>query len=90
MAERVDLIQVLVSDYERGKLRLNADVLIRFARALDVTSDELLGLTKTEIEEPLPRRFTRRLRVVQTLPKRDQDALLRTIDAFIGAKASNE
>ena len=44
LAQRIGIIQALVSDYERDKLRLNAEMLVRFARALNVTADEILGL----------------------------------------------
>lgn len=86
LAQRVGMIQALISDYERGKLRPYADVVVRFARALEVTTDQLLGLD----DPPAPgttvpnRRLLRRLRQIDQLPKRDQDALIRTIDAFLG------
>ena len=32
----------MVSDYETDKLRLNAEMILRFAEALDVSADELL------------------------------------------------
>lgn len=44
LAERIGTIQALVSDYERDKLRLNAKMAVRFAIALEVSTDELLGL----------------------------------------------
>jgi transcriptional regulator with XRE-family HTH domain len=34
LAERIGTIQALVSDYERDKLRLNAEMAVRFAIAL--------------------------------------------------------
>lgn len=88
LGERVGLIQALISDYERDKLRPYADVVARFAEALEVTTDELLGLSTTSsaTTKPLERRFTRRLQQISNLPKRDQDALLRTIDAFVSAR----
>lgn len=42
LAEKTGFIQTLVSDYERGKLRRNADMLLRFAMALEVSTDDLL------------------------------------------------
>ena len=33
LAEKAGLVQTLVSDYERGKLRLNAERILRFAKA---------------------------------------------------------
>jgi transcriptional regulator with XRE-family HTH domain len=89
LAEKTGLIQALVSDYERGKLRLNAEILIRFARALEVSADEILGLDAAERQKATPRsrRIQRRLDALEKLPKRDQETVLRTIDAFL-AKAS--
>jgi transcriptional regulator with XRE-family HTH domain len=90
LAEKVDMIQALISDYERDKLRPYADVVARFAIALGVTTDQLLGVTNGEKKQgDAPnRRLLRRLQLIDRLPKRDQDALLRTIDAFIGKTGS--
>jgi transcriptional regulator with XRE-family HTH domain len=87
LAEKVGIIQALVSDYERSKLRPHADIIIRFALALEVSADELLGLQKTKKKQsPKNNRFLRRLQMIDHLPRRDQDALLRTIDAFLVAR----
>jgi transcriptional regulator with XRE-family HTH domain len=87
LADKVGLIQTLVSDYERNKLRPHADIIVRFALALDVSSDELLGIQQPKKKQATGnRRFLRRLQQVDKLPKRDQDALLRTIDAFLAAR----
>ncbi|MGH9944047.1 MAG: helix-turn-helix domain-containing protein [Pyrinomonadaceae bacterium] len=84
LAERIGIIQALVSDYERDKLRLNAEMTVRFAQALEVTADELLGLQPSTGNGRQPsRKVLRRLEQIENLPKRDQDALLRTIDAFL-------
>jgi len=88
LAKRIGIIQTLVSDYERDRLRPHAEMVVRFAIALDVTTDELLGRTPPT-RQPRPmgnRRFLRRLQLIDKLPTRDQEALLRTIDAFL-AKA---
>jgi len=91
LAEKIGIIQGLVSDYERGKLRPHPEMLSRFATALQVSTDELLGLepaTKSNAS-PVDRRFLRRLRAIKGLPKRDQEALLRTIDAFLTARQAS-
>ena len=44
LADKMGIIQGLVSDYERDKLRPHAEMVIRFAQALDVSADDLLGL----------------------------------------------
>jgi len=86
LADKTEMIQALVSDYETGKLRPYADVVVRLAIALDVSTDELLGVARPKKHSSGVegnRRFLRRLPLVDALPKRDQDALLRTIDAFL-------
>jgi len=87
LAKKMGIVQALVSSYERERLRLHAEMVIRFAVALDVTTDELLGLEKPKSKGPVKsRRVLRRLQQIEKLPKRDQDALLRTIDAVLAAR----
>jgi len=88
LAAMVGMIQAVISDYERDKLRPYADVVARFAVALGLSSDELLGLKAPKRNGAAKnRRFLRRIQQIENLPKRDQEALLRTIDAFL-TKAS--
>lgn len=64
-------------------------MLARFSVALDVSADELLGLERKKgpsVSTKQSRRFLRRLEQLTALPKRDQDALLRTIDVFLSAR----
>lgn len=88
LAQKIGSIQALVSDYERGNLRLSAEMTIWFANALGVSADEWLGLKKTAREEGTVRnrRLRRSVQEIEKLPRRDQEALLRTIEAFL-AKA---
>lgn len=89
LAEKLAVAQPIVSDYERGRLRPHPDMLTRFAAALQISADELLGLEKSVQPPPVNRRFLRRLQAVDKLPKRDQEALLRTIDAFLAARKAS-
>lgn len=85
LAERLDVSQPVISDYENDVIRLPADVVLQLARILEVTTDEIFGL-KVEARANgglKNRRLSRRLNAIDALPKRDQEALLRTIDAFI-------
>ncbi len=87
LAEKLGLAQPNVSDYERGVLRLNADLILKPTEILKVSADELLGLREPKTtRSPRNRRLARRLEEIERLPRRDQEALLRTIDAFL-AKA---
>jgi transcriptional regulator with XRE-family HTH domain len=88
MAELLDVSQGNVSDYERGELRVHGELLARLAGILKVSADEILGLEKSApARAPRDRRLLRRLQDVDRLSKRDREALLRTLDAFL-AKAS--
>ncbi len=84
LAEDVGIIQVLVSDYERGKLRVSAEMAARFAKALGVTTDELIGLETSPGNGKKPsRKVLRRLRKIEHLPPAQQTVLLKTIDTFL-------
>ena len=89
LAERLEVSQPVVSDYENDVIRLPADIVGEIAQILDVTSDELLGLKREarSTGSVKNRRLSRRLQAIDALPKRDQEALLRTIDAFISKTA---
>jgi transcriptional regulator with XRE-family HTH domain len=89
LAERLEVTQPVVSDYENDVIRLPADIVGEIAQILEVTSDELLGLKREALStgSVKNRRLSRRLQAIDALPKRDQEALLRTIDAFISKTA---
>ena len=42
LAQRIGIIQSIVSAIERDVLKLSAEMAVRFAQALDVTTDELI------------------------------------------------
>jgi transcriptional regulator with XRE-family HTH domain len=84
VAERTGLIQALVSDYENDKLRLNSDMIVRFAEILEVTTDELLRPKPSKQPARKPsRKVLQRLEQINNLPRRKQEALLTTIDYFL-------
>ena len=85
LASRLKVSQPVVSDYENDVIRLPADVVIEIAGILAASTDELLGMKRvTTSASPIKnRRLYRRMQEIEKLPRRDQDALLRTIEAFI-------
>ncbi len=85
LAEKLDVAQPVVSDYERGELRLHGELIIKLTDILGVSAEELLGLEKIKGNgAPVKnRRLARRLQEIDRLPRRDQQALLRTIDRFL-------
>lgn len=91
LAERVGVVQVVVSNYEIGKLRLTAEVALRFAAALDVPIQDLLltGTPPGIVQQRKPsRKVLERLEKIESLPRRKQDAILMTIDHFLNSAAS--
>lgn len=84
LSEKMGIIQALVSDYERDKLRLHAEMVIRFAQALEVTTDELLGIRAAkENGRKSSLKLVRRLKRIEELPSAQQKTLLKTIDTFL-------
>jgi transcriptional regulator with XRE-family HTH domain len=89
LADMLGVTQPLVSSYERDELRLHGETIIQLTKILGVTADELLGLAGDAQEPPNAwiRRLAKKARDIERLSKRDQDALMRTIDAYL-SKAS--
>jgi len=86
LAQRINVVQVVISDYEVGKLRLTAEVALRLAAALEVPIQELLQTdTPPEIvQQRKPRRkVLQRMELIESLPRRKQDAILTTLDHFL-------
>jgi len=77
-------VQTLVTDYENGRLRLTAEMAVRFAVALDVSLDELLQpkAAKKPVKKA-SRRVLRRMELIEALPAHQQSTLLKTIDTFL-------
>jgi transcriptional regulator with XRE-family HTH domain len=90
IAERVGIIQALVSDYELDKLRLNAEMVVRFTAALEITTDELLKPegSKAPLRRKPSLRMLRRLEKIESLPANQQSTLLKTIDTFLRGAVS--
>jgi transcriptional regulator with XRE-family HTH domain len=86
LAGQIGIIQSLVSDYETDRLKLSAEMAVRFALALGVTTDELLysSVKKTPGKAP-SRKVLRRLEQIESLPRRKQEALIMTIDQFLSS-----
>ena len=64
---------------------------LRFSAALEVPIQELLQVSKplpVELPPKLNRRVLERLEQIERLPRRKQEALLTTIDAFLKSTAS--
>jgi len=89
LAQRIGIIQSIVSAIERDVLKLSAEMAVRFAQALDATTDELIQpKTRNGKTARKPsRKVLRRLEQIERLPATQQITLLRTIDTFLKAAA---
>jgi len=84
LATKVGISQALLSEYERGEVRIHGELVAAFAKTLRVSSDELLGLKTPKHNGFFPdRRFLRRLQKIEQLSRRDKQALLKTIDGYL-------
>jgi len=85
LAKKMGLTQALISSYESGRLRLHAELLARFALALNVSTDKLLGLKIDEKNDKknFALKIVRRMKKIDTLPATQQKTLLSTIDNFL-------
>ena len=84
VANEIGVHQSLVSEYERGTVRVPGTVVAAFAGILRTSADVLLGLKPTkEKKTPNERRFIRRLERIEKLPRRAKDALLKTLDTYL-------
>jgi transcriptional regulator with XRE-family HTH domain len=59
LAAALGMDQLLLSRYERGALRLHGALVANFARVLQVTADEILGVTTSKAAGPLAERRRR-------------------------------
>jgi transcriptional regulator with XRE-family HTH domain len=90
VAEKIGIIQSLVSSYENDVLKLSAEMAVRFARALGVSTDDLLEIKKTKPSVKPSRKVLRRLESIESLPSHQQQTVLKTIDTMLkGLKSAS-
>lgn len=83
-AKKVGITQVLVSSYETDRRQFSVEMAIRFALALDISTDELLHPKAKKVRSKKPsRRVMRRVEEIEKLPPYQQNHLLKTIDGFL-------
>lgn len=83
LAEVMGITQKQMTDYETGRVIMNAEMVIRFSLALKVSADTLLGLADFDLPEEAPNiRFTKRLRDLELLPEQKKRAIIKILDEF--------
>jgi transcriptional regulator with XRE-family HTH domain len=91
LAEELGIAQSTLADYERNKLRLHDLLLVKIAKALRISIDELLGIEKkSQKKTEISLRFSKRLKEIEKLPEIRKKAILRTLDDLILASQKKE
>jgi transcriptional regulator with XRE-family HTH domain len=90
LAARLDTTQTLVSDYEQDRRRLHAEMIVKVAKLLGVSADELLGSkpTRGAAGGALSLKLTRRLHRIEALPPARQKFVLQTLDTLLKGASS--
>ncbi len=89
MAKKLGVTQPIISRYERGELRIHAELLAKMAKILGTTSDDLLGLVpikkakpKNELDTPEKRKLWKKFQQIAKWPDKDQRAVIRIINSM--------
>ena len=89
LAKKIGITQVLVSAYECGRIKAGYEIIAVFAQALEITADELLGLTQPkEITKKPNRKMLKRMIEIEQLTPSRKRIILQLIDNYLkGAKS---
>ncbi|VDA99010.1 hypothetical protein S1OALGB6SA_72 [Olavius algarvensis spirochete endosymbiont] len=86
LANKIGIRRGLISDYETGRLKLSGELIAHCAMALNVTTDELLGLNSSKFHSrDFSLKFSRRIKQIESLPEFEQKHILKTIDSLVKA-----
>jgi transcriptional regulator with XRE-family HTH domain len=89
LAKKIGIIQSLISDYETDRLRLTAEMAVRFALALGVSTDELLHPKAAKKKSKKPSlKVMRRMEEIEKLPPRQQTLVLSALDSILRGAAA--
>ena len=78
----------MISDYETDRLRLTAEMAVRFALALGVSTDELLHPKTAKKKSRKPSlKVMRRMEEIEKLPPRQQSFVLTALDSILRGAA---
>ncbi len=90
LAELIDSTQRGISRHETVADRAPAPVLAKLAKALRVTTDELLGLeplrSSNGHDDPEARRLWKKFPQVMALPEKDRRAVIRLVNSLVETK----
>ena len=89
LAERMGVTQSAVAHWERRSMTLTPDQVVRLARALDVSFDELFGEATTSRRKNGPSgKVHQCFEAVSRLPRRQQEKVVEFVEAFVEKKTA--
>lgn len=85
MAALLGTNQSHVSNVERGDRGITIQQLVKIARALKASTDDILGEKQASDDNGFvrDRRLIERMKKIERLPAKDKQVLLKTVDAFL-------
>ncbi len=88
IARQIGVHHSIIGKYERDEVKPSIDVVKKIALVLDTTAGFLMGETKEQnvLKDPL---MFKRMADIESLPPRDKESLLLTVDNFIKATKFN-
>jgi len=91
LAKKMGLIQELISAYELNKRKLTAEMVARFAKALEVSCDIIIGYkTNGKKRLKLNLRLMKRLHRIKNLTEYKQKKIISVIDSLLRDAESNK
>ena len=84
LAKKIGTIQAVISAYEKDKIHLSSEMVARFAKALGVSCDEIIGYKSNGKEHPhISLKFIKRIKRLENLPLKKQKIILRILDSLL-------
>jgi transcriptional regulator with XRE-family HTH domain len=90
LARLISATQRAISYYEVEATFPPAEAIVKLARALRVSTDELLGLKRLreEDKDQDEQRLWRKFRQIRLLPEKDQRAIARMVNSLVAARGN--
>ena len=87
LARKLGLTQSIVSRFEKGQRRMYDDMIAATAKILGITPNDILGVGPCKPIKPeeasLSRKMAKRLKIIESMPRRTQETVLDILDLAI-------
>lgn len=80
LADRIEVSLRMMEYYERRAENVKSDVIVKLAEALNVSTDELLGLKSPKAKPGRKSRLEAKIEQLEELPRSKQQAILQVLD----------